>query len=260
MQNFDSLVAPINNFLQCSTPKEWLAVASKPESLPVLLNDHLMCELKAAQTAAHIIRKYSIDKQERLLLNQWLLPFENFVYKKQGSLDDLNQAKQLGTKQLGKDIKLQITKNPELLKKLVLLITEELQHFYLVVKIMQQLNIAIEYTTASRYAKGLISNAATAEPMLMVDKLICGAFIEARSCERFWQLAPYLTDKLRHFYQSLLRSEARHFEDYLKLAQSLSSCDITDRINYFRKIENQLISSEDMDFKFHSGVPSAMDN
>ena len=260
MQSFDNLVAPINNFLQCPTPKEWLVIASKPESLPVLLNDHLMCELKAAQTAAHIIRKYSIDKRQKILLNQWLLPFENFVYKKQGNLEDLNTAKHLGTKHLDKNIKIQTTKNPELLNKLILLITEELQHLYLVVKIMQQLAINIEYTTASRYAKGLISNAATAEPMLMIDKLICAAFIEARSCERFWQLAPYLTGKLRHFYQSLLRSEARHFEDYLKLAQSLSSCDITDRINYFRKIENQLISSEDMDFKFHSGVPFEIKN
>jgi len=76
----------------------------------------------------------------------------------------------------------------------------------------------IEYSNvrAGRYAKGF--DEACAHPtslQALIDKLICGALIEARSCERFAALAPYLDDDLNKFYVSLLRSEARHFQDYL---------------------------------------------
>jgi tRNA-(ms[2]io[6]A)-hydroxylase len=87
------------------------------------------------------------------------------------------------------------------------------------------------------------------------NKLICGAYIEARSCERFAKLAPHVDKKLGEFYISLLRSEARHYQDYLTLAQSISANDITERIGYFGKVEAELIKSVDNDFKFHSGVP-----
>ena len=49
-----------------------------------------------------------------------------------------------------------------------------------------------------------------------------GALIEARSCERFARLAPELDKELGDFYSSLLKSEARHYSDYLRLAESLA--------------------------------------
>ena len=100
-----------------------------------------------------------------------------------------------------------------------------------------------------------MSNVRTHEPETFVDKLICGAYIEARSCERFSRLAPYLDGELNKFYVSLLRSEARHYQDYLTLAQSISHKDITERVIFFGKIEADLIKSPDPDFKFHSGMP-----
>ena len=90
----------------------------------------------------------------------------------------------------------------------------------------------------------------------MVDKLICGAYIEARSCERFAKIAPHVDKKLGDFYISLLRSEARHYQDYLALAQSISPDDITAKIEHFGTIEAELISTPDSDFKFHSGIPA----
>ena len=91
----------------------------------------------------------------------------------------------------------------------------------------------------------------------MVDKLICGAFIEARSCERFAKLAPLLPKRIADFYISLLRSEARHYQDYLALATQIAAEDISARIAFFRQIEAELILAPDNDFKFHSGVPVA---
>jgi tRNA-(ms[2]io[6]A)-hydroxylase len=91
----------------------------------------------------------------------------------------------------------------------------------------------------------------------MVDKLIIGAFIEARSCERFAKIAPHVDKRLGDFYISLLRSEARHYQDYLSLATEIAGTDISERIKYFADIEATLIISADEDFKFHSGLPAA---
>ena len=96
----------------------------------------------------------------------------------------------------------------------------------------------------------------THEPNTLIDKLICGAYIEARSCERFAKIAPFLDEQLNKFYISLLRSEARHYQDYLTLAEQVAGHDISDRIQLFGEVEAQLISSPDDDFKFHSGTPT----
>ena len=81
-----------------------------------------------------------------------------------------------------------------------------------------------------------------------------GALIEARSCERFARLAPELDKELGDFYFSLLKSEARHYSDYLRLAESLA-CEgnLADRLEYFRGLEAELVQSEDAEFRFHSG-------
>ena len=87
---------------------------------------------------------------------------------------------------------------------------------------------------------------------------IAGAFIEARSCERFARLAPHLDAELAHFYRSLLRSESRHFRDYLAAARKAADgADIGPRIDLFAERERQLIEAEDTQFRFHSGPPAA---
>jgi len=138
----------------------------------------------------------------------------------------------------------------------VLLIKEELHHFYQVLEIMESRGIEYYSIKPSRYAKGMIRNVTSYEPNTLIDKLIIGAYIEARSCERFATLAPYLDDELNNFYVSLLRSEARHYQDYLALAEQIAGEDIADRVKFFGELEAQLISSPDEDFKFHSGEPT----
>ena len=54
----EKLLAPIRAFLPCETPASWVEKAAKPENLDMLLIDHLICELKAAQSAMFLIRKY----------------------------------------------------------------------------------------------------------------------------------------------------------------------------------------------------------
>ena len=249
----DKLLEPINQFLQCETPSSWIEAAKDPKNLPVILIDHLICELKAAQSAMFLIRKYAVDKESGDALLEWLKPFETLIYKREGNWRDLADKNKLTKSMIPKS---NTPYGQDLIDKMVILIKEELHHFYQVLEIMDEYGIEYQSITPCRYAKGMLRNVKTYEPDALVDKLIVGAYIEARSCERFAKLAPHVDKRLGDFYVSLLRSEARHYQDYLKLAQEISECDITERVAFFGEVEAELIASPDEDFKFHSGAPT----
>lgn len=249
---YSELFNPIKSFLKCETPDKWVEEAVKPENFSMLLLDHLICELKASQSAMYLIRKYAVDKESGDILLQWLQPFEKYVYRREGDWRTLASKNKLSKSIIPKPTS---TYGQDLIDKMVLLIKEELHHFYQVLEMMEHYGVEYRSITPSRYAKGMLQHVKTHEPDTLVDKLICGAYIEARSCERFAKLAPHVDKHLGDFYISLLRSEARHYQDYLELAQSISSTDINDRVAYFGQVESDLIQSPDSDFKFHSGVP-----
>lgn len=249
----EKLLEPINAFLHCPTPQSWIDEAIKPENLENLLIDHCNCELKAAQTAMLLIRKYAVDKANAAELLAWLKPYEDFVYR-QDFVGSFN-GKHAG---LSKAIvaREDVSFGAELVDKMVLLIKEELHHFQQVLDIMTGRGIEYVNVRAGRYAKGMMKHVRTHEPAKLVDTLICAAYIEARSCERFAKLAPLLDDELNKFYVSLLRSEARHFQDYLCLAQKISIKDISSRVKHFGEVEADLIHTADDVLRFHSGKPS----
>ena len=135
---------------------------------------------------------------------------------------------------------------------------EELRHFEQVRSIMQDMDIPFERLSASRYAGGLRDAVRDSEPHKLLDLLLVGALIEARSCERFARVAPRLPAKLGKFYSGLLASEARHFEHYIAFAKSecdASASDVDERLAELREIEAALIVEPDPEFRFHSGVP-----
>jgi tRNA-(ms[2]io[6]A)-hydroxylase len=143
--------------------------------------------------------------------------------------------------------------NLELLNKMSRLAREELRHFEQVIAIMAQRNITYEQIGAARYAAELRQLVATHEPQKLIDTLIVGAIIEARSCERFAKLAPHLDAELSTFYKSLLKSESRHFKDYLELAEKVAGHNLNDRTHLFLSKEKQLIETPDSEFRFHGG-------
>lgn len=150
------------------------------------------------------------------------------------------------------------TDNTPLLNKMSRLAREELRHFEQVLKLMTQRGIAYEYVTASRYAQTLRGKIREKDPLKLVDTLIVGALIEARSCERFAALAPHVDEALGDFYTSLLKSESRHFSDYIILAKGVTDANVVEeRLALFRSVEKGLIESEDTDMRVHSGVPTA---
>jgi tRNA-(ms[2]io[6]A)-hydroxylase len=136
---------------------------------------------------------------------------------------------------------------------------EELRHFEQVRSIMDDMRLPFERLTASRYAGGLRDAVRDDEPHKLLDMLLVGALIEARSCERFARLVPRLPEKIGKFYAGLLASESRHFEHYLGFAQSetgVSGAELDERLAELKTIEARLVTEPDPQFRFHSGPPA----
>ena len=146
---------------------------------------------------------------------------------------------------------------PRLQRLMARLVREEMLHYEQVLVLMDQMGVDYRPLTASRYAKTLRDAVRSDEDGRLVDMLVVGAVVEARSCERFAALWPRLPTRLGKFYKSLLRSEGRHYQDYLSLAREFAEkSDIEQRIVHFLKIDQTLIETTDDEFRFHSGVPA----
>lgn len=147
--------------------------------------------------------------------------------------------------------------------KLAQLVREEMLHYEQVLELMQKRGQEWQSISAGRYAGGLRKEVRTYEPEALIDIMVIGAFVEARSCERFYALAPIVDEELGRYYRYLLKSESRHFEDYLSLALDVAKSsklknpaeDIQIRIAHFREVEKNLILAPDELFRFHSGTP-----
>jgi tRNA-(ms[2]io[6]A)-hydroxylase len=146
----------------------------------------------------------------------------------------------------------------EMTLALARLAREELRHFEQVQALMQELGVPFARAKPGRYAGGLRALSKTSEPDRKLDLLLTGALIEARSAERFARLAPRLPAPLDRFYGQLQRSEARHFQLYLRLAQQAAAAaelDWQSRLAVLAQREAQLATQPDDQFRFHSGPP-----
>ena len=151
---------------------------------------------------------------------------------------------------------------PQLLQKMSSLAREELRHFEQVLELMADCGIVYEQIDSARYAQGLHQLVSKVEPRRLVDLLICGAVVEARSCERFAGLGQVLPEKVSDLYRSLLNSEARHFQEYLTLAEGINQQSggyevFSARVNDFLAADAELVTADDSQLRFHSGVPAA---
>jgi tRNA-(ms[2]io[6]A)-hydroxylase len=132
---------------------------------------------------------------------------------------------------------------------------EELRHFEQVQKMMISLGVEFERQQPGRYASRLRAVLRTSEPGRKLDLLLAGALIEARSAERFRLLSTRLQPPLGGFYSQLQRSEARHFELYLKLADTAAPDKWRERLQTLAHCEAELATGTDTVFRFHSGPP-----
>jgi tRNA-(ms[2]io[6]A)-hydroxylase len=115
---------------------------------------------------------------------------------------------------------------PRVVRALVALAEEELAHFRRVLEEIEHRGLALGPPEEDFYAAELRRRVAASRNKrgledVVSDRLLVGALIEARSCERFKLLRDELqarANALAPFYDELFTAEAKHYADLIELA------------------------------------------
>jgi tRNA-(ms[2]io[6]A)-hydroxylase len=121
---------------------------------------------------------------------------------------------------------------------------EELQHFQLVLGLLKQRDISFGQPYPSPWITGLMRSIRHGNRQQVIDHLICCAFIEGRSCEKFQVLASALKPidpALAQFYAGLVESEGHHYATYLLLARGIDEAETERRMDFYLDFEAELI-------------------
>jgi tRNA 2-(methylsulfanyl)-N6-isopentenyladenosine37 hydroxylase len=126
---------------------------------------------------------------------------------------------------------------------------EELGHFREVLGLLERRGVELGRPETDAYAADLRRAAlATGDKSprgSLADRLLVGALIEARSCERFRLLADALAargDALAAFYEELFACEARHYTTMVDLAIEVQGDEarVRDRLTVLARAEGEI--------------------
>lgn len=122
---------------------------------------------------------------------------------------------------------------------------EELSHFKQVRQIIKERGYVMGPKRKDDYVNELMTfvRSGFTRDIVLLDKLLFAAMIEARSCERFKMLSEKINDKeLADFYRSLMASEANHYTTFIKLAKKyVSHLPVDKRWKEFLEFEAQIM-------------------
>ncbi len=144
--------------------------------------------------------------------------------------------------------------NQELCREMTVIVNEELEHFQLVIDLLNRRGIRFRRQKPSQYGRRMNELGQKLEPARAVDRLLIASLIEARSCERFDLLRKHIADReLADFYDSLFESEARHHSTYVRLAKTYASDDqVHTRLRELAADEARIIAMGDVVPRMHS--------
>jgi tRNA-(ms[2]io[6]A)-hydroxylase len=141
-----------------------------------------------------------------------------------------------------------------LVRALTDLAREEIDHFQRVLAVLAERGVPLGPPPVDAYAAELrrAVQAAPREPGLsgLVDRLLVGALIEARSCERFKLLAEATAGDDAHrevhaFWSELLAAEARHYRTFVELAVRAAGGDrsrVLARLGLVAQLEGAIVA------------------
>ncbi len=136
---------------------------------------------------------------------------------------------------------------PEIVDKMTALAQEEMEHFQMVHDIIKERGLELGRERRDPYVHDLMAfiKRGGNDYMVLVDRLLIAAMIEARSCERFRVLSENIEDEeLAKFYHDLMASEARHYTMFLKLAKKYGKgVDVDKRWKEFLQKEAEIIAN-----------------
>jgi tRNA-(ms[2]io[6]A)-hydroxylase len=110
--------------------------------------------------------------------------------------------------------------DPRRVQALTELAREELTHVQQASEVLSSRGLVPGPPGEDTYARDLRRAAKTAQHEHLLDRLLLGSVIEARSCERLLLLSQAVPDEgLRRWYGALYASEARHHRVFAALAE-----------------------------------------
>jgi tRNA-(ms[2]io[6]A)-hydroxylase len=137
------------------------------------------------------------------------------------------------------------TENRELCREMTRIVEEELEHFEMVLCLLDRRGIPFRRLASGPYGRKLNALIRTNEPDRAVDRLLVASLIEARSCERFSLLSKHVRDRdaeLADFYAGLFESEARHHTTYVRLAEQFKRREkVRERLDQLSAMESEII-------------------
>jgi tRNA-(ms[2]io[6]A)-hydroxylase len=145
--------------------------------------------------------------------------------------------------------------DPELVRALTDLAREEIDHFQRVLALLVERGVTLGPPPVDEYAAELrrAMNALSRDPAAgtLVDRLLVGALIEARSCERFKLLAEATAadgshPELNALWEELLAAEARHYRTFVDLAVRAAGGDrarVLARLERLAEAEGTIVAS-----------------
>jgi tRNA-(ms[2]io[6]A)-hydroxylase len=136
----------------------------------------------------------------------------------------------------------------ELVRHAGALAAEEVQHFRRVVAILERRGWSLAGRRTNRWVKALRERIEVGrEPWTKVDRLLFGALVEARSCERFTLLLDALREsdpELARLLDDLGPAEKRHWETFRELAaRELPEAEVAARFRGWLEFERDLQST-----------------
>ncbi|MCD6020115.1 MAG: miaE [Bacteroidetes bacterium] len=114
----------------------------------------------------------------------------------------------------------------DLVEEMVKLAKEELSHFEMVHQKIKERGLNLGFERKDEYVGELYKfmRKGYRKEIVLIDRLLFGAMIEARSCERFKLLSEQINDEdLKVFYRDLMISEATHYTLFIGFARKYGS-------------------------------------
>jgi tRNA-(ms[2]io[6]A)-hydroxylase len=148
--------------------------------------------------------------------------------------------------------------NRELCREMTEIVREELEHFHMVLDVLDRRGIRFRRLKPSQYGRKLNDLVRKQEPQRAVDRLLVAGLIEARSCERFQALAERIATRgddpeLAEFYRSLFESEARHHATYTRLAKHFAKEEVVmQRLEELSAAETAILAEGEPMPRMHS--------
>jgi len=132
----------------------------------------------------------------------------------------------------------------ELVSAMIDLALEELSHFRAVVKLMHDRGLTLRPDEKDSYVNALRMQMRDGKELYLMDRLLIAGIVEARGAERFGLIADALPEgEMKRFYQSITRSEEKHKDLFLQLAQNyFESAEVKMRLDELLTAEAMIIS------------------